>query len=336
MNILVLGMGSNVSQGIVKALRNIKELSIKIIGACISKSSVGLYMCDSAMISPLAKDATFLPWYVETCRVNKIDMVFTGVEEIIDVLVRNRKFIEKECTAKFPYPGKEAWEIGLDKYCTCQWMKNHGIPYPDFALASDDLGVENLIERVGFPLIVKPRKGKSSAGIRKVSSADALKGIVGNTDDIIQEYIGDKDNEYTVGCYYSKSGELKSMMTMHRYLKNGSTAMAEIVRDEKIEGIITRISENIFMAGPVNFQLRYKMDDTPVCFEWNVRYSGTTAMRNHFGFRDVEAAIWEYVLNHRVEQCFTNAKGLGVVLRMEHEAYIENKSFQELFGENHL
>lgn len=335
MNILVLGMGSNVSQGIVKALRSIDDLSIRITGACISKSSVGLYMCDKALISPLARDNAFLSWYIKTCRDNSIDMTFTGVEEIIDVLVRNRDYIEAECDTKFAYPEKKAWEIGLDKYRTCQWLKDHGIPYPDFALASDSSEVDRLIERAGFPLIVKPRKGKSSKGIWQIKSVNDLKEIPRDEDYVIQECIGDEDNEYTVGCYFNKNRKLQSTMTMHRYLKNGSTSMAEIVNDEKIDQVIDHISENLPMTGPVNFQLRYRKDGTPVCFEWNVRYSGTTAIRNHFGFGDVEAAIREYLLGSPIGQCFTNAD-CGVALRVEDEIYIEHKSFNDLFLENNL
>ena len=43
-NVLVLGVGGNVSQGIVKALRQIEDIPIKIFGVCVSEKSVGLYM----------------------------------------------------------------------------------------------------------------------------------------------------------------------------------------------------------------------------------------------------------------------------------------------------
>lgn len=335
MNILVLGVGSNVSQGIVKALRGIKSLPIRIIGACISRSSAGLYLCDHSIISPLANDVAFIPWYIRICKDNNIDMTFTGVEEIIDVFVKNRNYIEKEIDTKFIFPPKDAWEIGLDKYRTCQWLKEHAIPYPDFALASDAQGVERLIKRNGFPLIAKPRKGKSSLGIIRAESIHEFKGILGDEEYIIQEYIGDADSEYTVGCYFRKDGVLQTKMILHRYLKNGSTSMAEIVDDEKIDRMIAQISKSLLMTGPLNFQMRYRRNGIPVCFEWNVRYSGTTAIRNHFGFHDVEAAIREYLLNGDIEQCFAN-KTCGVALRVENEIYMENKNFRELFSAKNL
>lgn len=335
MNILVLGMGSNVSQGIVKALRGIKDIPIHIIGACISKSSVGLYMCDEAYISPFAADDSFIPWYLNICREKHIDITFTGVEANIDAFVRNREIIEKTVKTKFVYPEKEAWEIGYDKYKTCQWLKNNNIAFPDFALASDDKELSELILRVGFPLIAKPRSGKGSSGIIIAKTKKELMSIIGREDYVVQEYIGNIDSEYTVGCYYSRYGELQAQITLHRYLKNGGTSIAEIVNDDSINELIEKISNILKITGPLNIQIRKKKDGTPVCFEWNVRYSGTTAIRNHFGFCDVEAAIREYVFNENIDKCFHVATG-GVAIRFDEEMYFENPSLESLYLEKSL
>ena len=49
-----MGVGGNVSQGILKALA-LSPLPHRVIGVCISATSIGLYRSDSAYISPLAK-----------------------------------------------------------------------------------------------------------------------------------------------------------------------------------------------------------------------------------------------------------------------------------------
>ena len=85
-HILVLGVGGNVSQGIVKALRK-TDLDIHITGACVSPASAGLYMCDEAFLSPYAKEECFISWLAEICNRQKIDMIVTGVEEIIREIV---------------------------------------------------------------------------------------------------------------------------------------------------------------------------------------------------------------------------------------------------------
>jgi carbamoyl-phosphate synthase large subunit len=328
-------MGSYVSQGIVSCLRQIKDIPIRIIGACIARSSVGLYLCDEALISPLAADEAFISWYIEVCNDKNIAITFTGVEENIDALVKNREKIEKACETVFLYPPPYVWDVGFDKFRTCLWLKENGFPYPEFALASDDRGISELVIKVGFPLIAKPRKGKSSSGLVVASSLKELMGIIGRDDYIVQECIGNADNEYTVGCYFSKDCVLQSTIILHRYLKNGGTSMAEIVNDERILTQIDNLSKKLHTSGPLNIQMRTRNDGSLVCFEWNVRYSGTTSIRNHFGFCDVEAAIREYVLHEDPAKCF-HVADKGAVIRPEKDIYFDGTSFKDLFAEMKL
>lgn len=73
-NILILGMGGNVSQGILKAIKKSK-INCKIIGACISEESFGLFFCDDAYISPYSNSDEFIPWLIDICNKEKIDIV---------------------------------------------------------------------------------------------------------------------------------------------------------------------------------------------------------------------------------------------------------------------
>ena len=52
LNVLVLGVGGNVSQGILKALA-VSKLSCRVIGACIGSLSFGLYTVDQPIFRRL-------------------------------------------------------------------------------------------------------------------------------------------------------------------------------------------------------------------------------------------------------------------------------------------
>ena len=88
-NILVLGVGGNVSQGILKSLSNIK-IPIRVIGGCISPYSVGLYTTDKSLITPLADNPSFIPWLIETCITENIRAVLSGAEPVLKVLSLNK------------------------------------------------------------------------------------------------------------------------------------------------------------------------------------------------------------------------------------------------------
>src|SRR5882762_8962346 len=87
LNVMVLGVGGNVSQGILKALAASK-LSCRVIGACISSLSFGLYTVDQAYISPSANDPAFPDWLIHLCRSERVHAVLSGVEPVLSVLAQ--------------------------------------------------------------------------------------------------------------------------------------------------------------------------------------------------------------------------------------------------------
>ena len=87
LNVLVLGVGGNVSQSIQKALA-VGTLRTRVIGACISPSSAGLYLADKAYLSPLASDPEFRPWLLDTCRREAVDAILCGSELVLEELAK--------------------------------------------------------------------------------------------------------------------------------------------------------------------------------------------------------------------------------------------------------
>lgn len=320
MNILLLGVGGNVTQGILKALRA-SSLDCKLVGACVSSSSPGLYMCDTAYISPYAADPSFVPWLQEVCLKERIDAVFSGVEEILYVMALHRKHLEQNLQTKFIVSDMKQLRIGTDKLETCLWLQRKGFAYPRFALAEDIEGVNKLAECTNCRLIAKPRRGKGSRGLIRLRTTEDLRQIKNLCDYIIQEEIGTEHEEYTVGCYRDKGGSFISSIIMRRELFAGTTSKAIVTANPVIEQEATALCAAFNPAGPLNIQLRLDSEGRPVCFELNVRFSGSTPMRSYFGFREVEAALREYVLGDDISDCF--AVRAGTAFRYWEEIYID-------------
>ncbi len=319
--ILLLGVGGNVSQGILKTLRRnkIEGVNIEIVGACIASDSLGLYMCDKGYICPYADSEEFIPWVTEICNTEKIDLILTGVEENIYKIEKCRKELEDNTDTVFISCNMEQLQIGGDKYKTCEWLRENGCNYPDYCLPEDTEAVEQLISQYGFPLIAKPRIGKGSAGVKTVYTLEEIRDVL-NQDYVLEECVGTKEDEYTVGCYCDKAGTLRDIIILHRKLKNGATAWAKVVENEKIREEAIKICKAFKPQGPLNIQMRISEQDKPVCFELNVRFSGTTAIRDYFGFKDVKAQIKEYILEQDIEDCFNI--GAGEVYRYTEELYL--------------
>ena len=338
LTILLLGVGGNVSQGILKAIRAYdftkEDVEVHVIGACISPESVGLYMCDQACISPYANDAGFLDWVIHTCNEQNVDLILTGVEENIIALQRGAEELQKRTKAVFVASPLEMLEIGQNKYLTCEWLKENGCHYPKYCRLDDQDAVKELVQSVGFPLIAKPCHGKGSGGVRFLTDKDALQAMGIPADYVLEECVGTAADEYTVGCYCDKNGQLVDSIVLHRRLGHGSTMAAEVVDDAEVRAEAEKICKAFHPGGPLNIQMRKDKDGRAVCFELNVRFSGTTPIRAHFGYQDVVAMIKEYCLGEEIRECFQVQK--GVVYRYTNEFYMKKNPEKQFITGNEM
>ena len=314
--VLILGMSGNVSQGILKAIRN-SGLDCYIVGACVFSDTEGLYLCDKAYTSPFAISKEFIPWLVDLCVSERIKIVFSGVEEIIDALSPVREQLLHETGAIFRASSPNKLEIGRDKFLTCRWLESHGFPSPACRLSGE---AEKLLEQYKYPLIAKPRRGKGSKGVFMVENEADLKRAMEAPDYVVQEYIGDAEDEYTVGCYQSLDGFIPAPIIMRRTLKDGTSWKAEVIEDSAIQKLSEQICAAFQPDGPLNVQLRLNKNGVPVPFELNVRFSGTTPIRAQFGFCDVKAMLMESVLHQSIEGSFSIQHGKA--FRYINELYV--------------
>lgn len=319
-NILLLGVGGNVTQGILAVL-NQKRQDYNIIGACISEESLGLYMCDEAYISPYANDKNFLNWVIDLCNDKNIDIIFSGVEEVIYELCKNLEKIKEKTNSIFICSSLEKLNIGNDKLKTCMWLEKNGLNYPKYADGSLNEDIYKLIEEVGYPIIAKPKKGKGSQGIFILNNEDDLKNIKEKEEYVFQELLGTPNDEYTVACYMSKEEKVQDIIIMKRKLKYGTTFAAEIIKNPLIYNEAKKICELFRPKGPLNIQMRMHKGKA-ICFELNVRFSGTTPLRARWGYNDVEAILKEYIYNESIEN-FLKPYEEGKVYRYFNELFID-------------
>lgn len=326
LTVLVLGVGGNVSQGILKALA-CSTLDCRVLGACTSATALGLYTTDGSYVSPSARAPEFLPWLLELCRKERIHAVLSGVEPVLDVLLRHQAEIRAQTGAICVVDSAESMAIGADKLRTCEWLRDQGLGYPMFAAAEDAAGVARLAEAKGFPLIAKPRQGKGSNGIHLLRDRSALAQLTLLPGYVVQEVLGDDQSEYTASCFTDREDAVRGVIVLHRLLQHGTTVCATAGLHPEVRAEAARIAAALKPRGPCNIQLRLHRG-RPVCFEINVRFSGTTPMRARLGFNDVEATLRHYVLGEPAADLPLVTS--GQVLRYWNELYVAPTALAEL------
>lgn len=286
MKALVTGAGALLGQGVIRALRA-STLECEIIGADPSPLSAGLYWADRARLLPLARDPSFDAAFRELLLRERPDVVLVGTDVELPMLAARRAELERETGARVIVSDPRVIEIADDKWLTARFLHENGLPYPRSALRAD---VDRLIDEIGFPLIVKPRRGARSVGVREVNTRAELAEALSHADDpVVQERIGSADHEYTAGvlCF---GGEPEASIVMRRDLRDGNTYRAFTAEFPDLNRAMRAAARALDPFGPVNFQFRLR-EGVPVIFEINARFSGTTPLRARAGFNEVEMVL---------------------------------------------
>ncbi|HEV3230138.1 MAG TPA: ATP-grasp domain-containing protein, partial [Solirubrobacteraceae bacterium] len=337
--VLVLGAGGNVSQGILKALAR-ASLPFRVVAACLTPFAVGLYRAERAYLSPRADDPGFIDWVIGVCEREGVTAVLSGVEPELSALAEAADAIRRQTGAVCIVSSPRVLEIGQDKLATCRWLAQQGLPHPGFASAEDAGELRALVARHGFPLIAKPRRGRSARGVVRVDDERQLELFAGRDDVIVQEMLGVSENvdseppgeptgpagdrpapaEYTSGCFVDAGGRLRGCVVMRRELLDGTTVRAEVGDFEQVREISQQVVAALGPLGPCNVQLRLARDGVPTPFDINVRFSGTTPVRARLGFNEVEAAVRHLALGEAPHDLAPARH--GTVVRYWNEMYI--------------
>jgi len=324
LTILVLGVGGNVSQGILKALAE-SDLDCRVLAGCIDPLSLGLYIADRSYVTPLASSGDFLPWVEQVCEKEGVDTILSGVEPVLWALAQAPHLP----SLVSPPP---VLRVGQDKLFTAEWPARNDLAAPRSADAADSLAVRGLVADCGFPLVAKPRRGKGSERVALLRDDTELDRVIGRPDIVVQEHLSSEDAEYTVGCVCDSDGEPRGVLAMRRTLHAGTTVVAEAGDLPVIREYAEAIARKLGPVGPLNVQLRL-VEDAPVAFELNVRFSGTTPLRTRLGFREVEACLRHFILGESLQLPLITA---GTVLRYWNELYLPGDAREALEGSGYL
>ncbi len=323
-NILVLGISGNVSFGILRVLRK-NFPHYNIIGSCVNET-INQVFCNEFILSPYANTDQFLDWVYLVCERYKIDIIYSGVEEIISTLSSHEEHFYRSRGTHMTFPTLNAIKIGSSKLQTVEWLKDNKLNHPIFTLPKNSEDISKFVYNINKECILKPILGKGSSGLLTINPNTEVDKIRLNYSDyIIQESIGSASAEYTVGCYQNQKGEIMNPLVMRRLLKNGHTVEAEIVKNDKITDYCNEIMKCLQPMGPINIQLRLDDVNDPVCFEINPRFSGTTLIRDQFGFKDVVSILHEK-LHKKFDNSFFNFQSSGFCIRLLDEFFTEKNS----------
>jgi carbamoyl-phosphate synthase large subunit len=287
-NILVTAVGSELAFSVIKAAKLIK-FPLRIYGCDINTDVVGKYWCDGfRTVPPASRTDEYISGLAEMVRQLGIAALIPTADAEFEILAANTDFFLEELGCHVLVNPLAEVKRFTDKWEAHKWYKTQGIPAPRTYLADTPESVEQAARDLGFPMVLKPRIGGGSRHIRRVASRNELDDCLPAVPlPILQEYVYPDDEEYTAGTYRSRNGQIH-VIVLKRMLKFGMTNIARSLTNRPtLEAFCREVIKRTNLVGSNNIQFRLGQDG-PRVMEINARFSGTTGIRAHCGFNDLE------------------------------------------------
>lgn len=281
LNILVTGCGGDIGQSIGKILLK-SNYTKNLFGIDISDKNAAQFIYPNFSIGLPYTHQDYLKELELFVKENLIDLIIPIAEPELRFF-SNKNLLNSIGKAKMIIASSLALDIGFDKFKTAEFLDKEGFPFPATFLAKNIKAIDS------FPVILKSKTGSGSKDIHKIDTMDEFIFYTRNNieDYVVQEYITNKNGEYTCGLFRSNKGEIRSLI-LKRELTGGFSGYGEVIYNEDITILLEKLAESLDLIGSINVQLRIS-ENIPKIFEINPRFSSTVLFRHLFGFKDL---IW--------------------------------------------
>lgn len=333
--ILVTGAGSGVGQGVIKSLK-LSKLPLTIIGADISVMNSGLYRTDEAVIIPPVEQKGSLDKIIEILKSYKIDMVMIGSEFDLVFFSENKSLLEKLTGAQIIVAPLETVLIADDKWLTTEFLRKKGLPYAEAQLPDSPDDALRIAEEWGYPVVFKARCGTSSRNVHIVKNRQMLENLYPSIAmPMLQRVIDiptpELNNEYTCSIFKTVKGDILGTFTARRTIRGGTSWHVEVAHFHELDELLLTLGKAVNFIGSLNVQLMIS-ENGPIPFEFNARFSGTTAVRAHFGFNEPEMAIKSGYYGKDIPKPIIRS---GIALRYHEEVFIDDVEANKLIPGTH-
>jgi len=217
------------------------------------------------------------------------DMLLPINEETLETVVKNRSRFEQH--TNIPFLPHEELLVGIDKRRTIEAAREADIPMPE-TLFPDEASLETVADTLGYPVVVKPRRGSSSTGVSICESFEELERVTERTREehgpvLFQEFIpnGGERGVYTI---YDWSGDLLGLTVQERLRSHppdgGPSTYRQTVSDIYLESLANVFLQTIGWKGVamLEFRVDARTGETKL-IELNPRLWGSLALSTFAG-----------------------------------------------------
>ena len=290
--VLVTGAGGPAGIAVIRSL--LARPDVEVFSADMDGWASGLYLVpeDRRRIVPAGRSETFVDELIGMCRDDRIDVLFSTVDVELPGLAARRDELSAVGTA-LAAPSHETLVTCLDK-CRLAERVDGKARLPRTRL----LNRAGVGEDWTFPVIVKPRSGAGSRGVRLIADRAALEALGEDESILIQENL--PGEEFSVDVLAGLDGTVIAAVPRSRErVDSGVSIAGRTVRRAELSDTAAAVARAIGLTGVANVQLRYSADGVPALLEVNPRFPGAMPLTIAAGV-DMPSLLLDLVLGRPV------------------------------------
>jgi carbamoyl-phosphate synthase large subunit len=257
-------------------------IDLRVIAVDVDPAmSAACQIADVAIRVPRCDRAEFIDELLRVCLRHEVDLIVPTIDPELEPLsAEAARFSEIGVDLAIAAP--EVVRLARDKLRTARFLASQGVPAPRSAGLDEVMADPNAWP---WPLMIKPRAGSSSVGIRIVPSPDQLAELGEAPDYIAQELL--QGEEYTVNLFFDRGGRLLCAIPHLRCeVRAGEVAKGITRRHPELEAIARALGETLPGArGALCFQAMVDAAGRAVVFELNARFGGGYPLAHRAGAR---------------------------------------------------
>lgn len=274
-------------RNVVAAVRSLGKKALTVVAGEDSRVAISFFSkyCRQHLIYPSPKTAPeqWLEWLLDELSEHQYDMLMPMDDETVSIASEKRDLIEKY--TKVPVPNFPTLMKAKDKAQTMQIVMEEGIPCPKTFFIKDVSEVQQAAEKLGFPIVIKPRESSGSRGIVYVQKKNEL---VDNYIRIhskypfpmIQEYIPSGGQSCGVFLLFNKDSDVRAVFAHKRLrefpLKGGPSTLRESIYQPELVEMAIRLLKAMKWYGVAMVEFKKDpRDEQYKIMEINPRFWGS-------------------------------------------------------------
>lgn len=213
----------------------------------------------------------------------------------------------KNLTRIVPNPGHNLFEKLFDKSHLAEVSKKFGVPIPKTYLPNSINDALSLIDELPFPILLKPKKGESGRGIKKINGQKDLVNALSQYEEmpIIQEFISGEDLELTLLCIQGEPIAGSVYLSLRNYpLPFGPPVACRTIRDDDLMHLGMNFLRKLNYTGVGHLDFRRdRKDGQAKLLDFNVRLAGTNDISISSGV-DFAYLLYKQAIGEEVDRIF--------------------------------